>query len=151
MWKGITVERDVPESWEGLDSIPGIAIPTATTVLAALWPSAHAILDRLTVQGATALRGATGFWDGPVSPDAAKSSDPPLFDRANWLNWSTYGWYRERCILPTSDYVGVAPQKVERAVFELMRWQLSRDPSPIDEPWETYGHKLVRLLKSEPA
>lgn len=61
LWEGMKISRNDAATWSQLESIYGIGIPTATTILAALWPSEHAVFDRLTVQAAVGLRGAGGL------------------------------------------------------------------------------------------
>jgi hypothetical protein len=39
------LDRDDVASWQRLERIPGLGIPTASCLLAALWPDSHAIMD----------------------------------------------------------------------------------------------------------
>ena len=95
-------------SWELVDRIPGLGVPTTTTVLAALWPDRHAILDRKVRRMALALAGSQGDWSF-VGPDETKSPD---------MTWDLYGWYRE-CVVATAAEAGLAVHAVERALFFL--------------------------------
>lgn len=150
LWEGIALSRDDDQTWEQLTLIRGIGIPTATTVLAALWPKTHAVFDVMTVQAAVALRAAAGHWDGPVPAEAAASNAPPRFNRRTWLTWTTYRWYRDHCILPTATAVGTSAQDVERAWFELMRWSVRHLDVPSNESWADYGARLRQLLLDPP-
>lgn len=151
VWKVGTLCRDVADSWLSLDAVQGIGVPTASTVLSALWPTSHAIFDALTVQAATALRGASGHWDGPISPTEATSESPPHFERKKWISWDCYRWYRDDCILTCAESNGVSPQTIERALFQVIRWQFINDPAPPNETWDAYGQRLIRCLASLPA
>ncbi len=145
-----TVVRDDFDSWRCLDNVPGIGVSTATTLLSALWPDSHAIFDVLTVQAATALRGAAGHWDGPISPGAAISMSPPHFGRGKWLTWDCYRWYRGDCVLPRAEDTSLPPQTIERALFQVIQWQFRNDPAPPNETWDAYGRRLVVCLEREP-
>lgn len=151
LWGVGTLSRDARESWNLLDDVPGIGVPTATTALSALWPSRHSIFDVLTVRAATALRGAFGKWDGPISGEMSAASSPPGFNRASWLTWDVYRWYREDCVVATAKTTGVSPQMVERALFQVIRWQFDNRPAARDESWQTYCERLARCLEIDPS
>lgn len=151
LWGVGRLSRDDPISWERLTDVSGIGVPTATTVLSALWPEIHAIFDVLTVQSATALRGASGHWDGPIGAKDARVPSPPRFDRATWLTWECYSWYRESCIVATARALGVPPQQVERTLFLAIRWQFDNRAAPREESWEAYGKRLRACLDAQPS
>ncbi len=151
LWGVGTLSRDVHESWKLLDDIPGIGVPTATTALSALWPSRHAIFDVLTVQAATALSGAVGKWDGPISEQMSAVTSPPGFNRASWLTWDMYQWYREDCVVATAKAAGVSPQTVERALFQVIQWQFENHRAARDESWQAYGERLASYLDIDPS
>lgn len=64
------VSRDSLDSWRELArSIPGLGVPTMTTVLSALWPGVHVIADRLAVAAAVVIVGTSESWEAtPADP-----------------------------------------------------------------------------------
>ena len=96
-------------SWQCLsDAIPGVAVATTTTLLAALWPDQHVVFDRRVHQAANGLRIAAGR-DGtpPVTPE----SQGPA--KQTFENYQVVrGW-----VLDTSAATGEAPTTVERALY----------------------------------
>jgi hypothetical protein len=52
----LVLSRDAKESWQTLLGIHGVALATATTLLAALWPKDHFIFDFRVQEAADALR-----------------------------------------------------------------------------------------------
>lgn len=149
LWGGISVARDDAATWCTLTSIRGVGVPTATTILAALWPTRHGILDVLTVQVAVGLLGRAGDWGGPVPENDAHSSSPPRFNRTTWLTWPTYSWYRAGLSRIASGHQATV-QEAERAFFELAKWQFRHQPAPQQESWADYGERLEEILASPP-
>jgi hypothetical protein len=138
----LLAEEEAPwESWERLrKSLHGIAIPTASTLLAALWPERHAIVDRLALTTAVGLAGRLGSWSGPVSSDGARQSGYPK----DWLKlWSHYAWYRE-VVLSTAHEENREVLKVERALYRLGQDVDTR----IARPWTEYADALEQHLRS---
>jgi hypothetical protein len=90
-----------PATWRKLsERMRGIAVPRATTVLSALWPGRHVIVDWRALSAAAALAGARNGWDGaPVGPERA---DPLRVD------WDTYYWYR-KAVLDCAAQEGLLP------------------------------------------
>lgn len=99
--------RDDEASWQELDHINGVGVPTATTILAALWPDHHAILDVRAMRVSLALAGASDDWQ--VEPEATKSPE---------ITWQRYSWYRKQ-VLATSAKTGKSVLQIERTLFML--------------------------------
>lgn len=114
---GALLSCEQPHSWEVLRDVEGIGYPTASTILAALWPSRHAIFDVRTRIAAVAL--APPLLQ-PLQRKLAKSRVPPQ-------GWDFYDWYRLTVIstgqrpadtgMPGA--VPCEPYEVERALWFL--------------------------------
>jgi hypothetical protein len=87
-------------------------VARASTVLAALWPARHAIIDRRSLWSAFALAGPVNGWNVPLpEPDAITGGQ---------LNWPRYDWYRDR-VLATASAIRRQPVDVERGLYQLGR------------------------------
>jgi hypothetical protein len=106
---GATLIRDDPESWVRLTSQKkGFGVPMATTLMSALWPDHHFILDRRDVRAAVGLGPATKWSD----------TDSDLDQNGNFpeeFGWDWYFWLRD-CVNLTK---GSTLLEVERALFVL--------------------------------
>jgi hypothetical protein len=103
------LDRDNAASWQRLDQIPGLGgIPTASCLLAALWPGSHVIMDVLD------RRAAVGLQVGRRS-----RSDRRLdVARTPSHEWWFYDWFRQTVLL-TAQAAGCEPVSVERALYVL--------------------------------
>jgi hypothetical protein len=111
-----TVGRDAPsfilagkaEGPGNLERIPGIAKPTATCLLTALWPDSHATMD------VRDRRAAIGLHVGRLSHREMR------LDTA-WIpsdQWWFYDWFR-RTVPLTAAAAECEPVVVERALYVL--------------------------------
>lgn len=88
----LTVSKEDPESWKGLEgAVRGLGVPTTSTLLSALWPDFHVVIDRFAFRSAVALRASVGGISrqgrkGEVRPDDKK----PLGDEVTWLDYDDY-------------------------------------------------------------
>jgi hypothetical protein len=116
------LDRDDPSTWPSLTAIPGLGVPTATTLLSALWPGHHTIIDRRDITAAVGLGRRSG-WIGQA------------LDKA-WLpetlDWEWYEWLRSS-IDATPGYTMV---QVERALYQLDR--LTRPALGMSWKWSEY-------------
>lgn len=106
----LDVHIDDVQTWRYLTkAIRGFDVPTATTLLSAVWPGQHVIIDRRDTVAAVGL--TTSVWDSKGYEDAKLPSRKP-YD----AYWELYEWLR-----PTiqATAVGVAPVDVERALYVL--------------------------------
>lgn len=113
----MTLRCEVSTSWKEMrDAIKGLATPSLTTLLAALWPDRHAILDRKTLRSIIGMAGSQNDWHETISSEEKVSYNlSPRFDQ--------YKWYRSH-LLNTAARFGIAAQSIdlidlERALFEL--------------------------------
>lgn len=84
---GTTLECETREPWATLRGA-GIDIATATTLLAALWPHRHAIMDDRTRRCSVALIGHSQNWE------RVPLTNPDSTDEVVSESWDTYHWYR---------------------------------------------------------
>lgn len=106
---GDRIERGTPGSWRLLGQIPGLGgIPTASCVLAALWPDCHVIMD------VRDRRAAVGLHVGRRLADDRRLSTLRIPSGQWWF----YDWFR-RSVTATAKAASVSPVEVERALFVL--------------------------------
>lgn len=141
----LTITAEDPATWGALsDAISGLGVARASTVLAALWPARHAIIDRRSLWAAFALAGPVSGWKPPLpDPDATTGGQ---------IDWPRYGWYRDR-VLATASAIQGAPVDVERGLYQLGR----RLGTESGRTWLSYAteansklEKLVESLAHEP-
>jgi hypothetical protein len=130
--------RDSVDSWSELTSISGLGIPTSSTVLSALWPGHHAIMDTRALTAAVGLAGHQRGWDTTPVLDGTAWRLPPF-------TWAVYVWYRNE-LLQTAQAVGAALLDVERALYRIHgRGKVVRGRS-----WADYGGAITEQLAEEP-
>lgn len=131
------------ETWPHLTLIEGLAVPTATTLLAAIWPQQHIIVDWRVMTAAIGL-GAGTSW----TLDGLDDAYLPLHD-SDARYWSLYAWFRDT-VLATAETTGTSPGQVERALFRLD--ERTQGALPERSTWSQYhaeaGRQLHALKKS---
>lgn len=127
----LEVSVEVPSTWRELTArVRGLGIPRTTTVLSALWPGQHVIMDWRTLSAAIALNGARLGWEQSlVDPTSTAPADK---------SWANYNWYR-RAVLGCAARVGKSAVEVERAL-----WQIGREVPSIT--WAAYAQLLEQDL-----
>jgi hypothetical protein len=124
-------------TWARLTSIEGLAVPTASTLLAAIWPREHIIIDRRDLTAAVGL-GAGELW----TVDGLDEAYLPRRDSHD-LYWKLYGeWFRDT-VLITAD-TDRKPGQVERALYRLD--QRTRNALPSSWKWSQYRAEADRQL-----
>jgi hypothetical protein len=129
-----------PVTWHRLTDIPGLGVPTATTVLAALWPQRHMIIDVRDTRAALGL-GAGVLWDVEGLEDA---EFPDTHDHDGY--WELYQkWFRPTILetAATSEPLGV-----ERALFHLDELVLPGLPKDRQWTWSGYRNEALRHLSA---
>jgi hypothetical protein len=90
----LKLRAEDPPTWPALSGMTGLREPRATTLLSALWPGRHVVMDWRAPSAAVALAGARLGWDqslaGPDSTERAERS------------WESYTWYRAPSSKPRS-------------------------------------------------
>lgn len=132
---GLALSEDDPDSWKLFqERTDGIGVASATSVLAALWPSSHAIMD------VNALSAAVG-----VAIDAHGEGVPDWLPAASScarvrVDWNKYGWYRES-LGATAKHYDIEIVLLERALYNAFR----AVPKAQDKgrTWADFG-KLLR-------
>jgi hypothetical protein len=124
----VQLRRLDPETWRTLTTEPtkikGIEVPTASTLLAALWPQDHAILD---VRAGTALLDLTAGRSCRIPEDLNETGSIPPRD------WELYVQYRQ-FVVKTAEALTAAgdscsPVEVERSLYfldDLVRDELAK-------------------------
>lgn len=136
----LALKAEDPATWRKLSAgLTGLSVPRTTTVLAALWPDRHVIIDWRALSAAIGLAGGRCGREGlPVEPDST--------DRAE-MSWQNYGWYRG-AVLDCAAQIHLPPVAVERALYKL------GDECP-GISWAAYGQRIAAAisgaLRSAPA
>jgi hypothetical protein len=134
--EGAGLIRDDPESWRafsGKSGIQGLGVATTTTLLSALWPRHHLVIDERALHALIGLRGVRGAgWHLPVGDG---STSAPL----RKVDWDDYEWYREQILEAARASEDLAPVRVERALYVLDRLV----PSRKSRTWQEYGEGLA--------
>jgi hypothetical protein len=102
------LDKNDVATWKGLEQIPGLGIPTASCLLAALWPDDHAIMDVFD------RRAVVGIQVG-------RRSHTNLRLDTSWIpshRWWFYDWFR-RTVTLTAHAAECEPVLVERALYIL--------------------------------
>jgi hypothetical protein len=118
------LDRDDVASWQRLKRIPGLGIPTASCLLAALWPGSHAIMDVLDRWAVIGLQ------------VGRRSHNDRRLDTA-WIpsrEWWFYDWFRQTVTL-TAQAAHCEPVSVERALYVLGAWTAKE----LGKKWEQHG------------
>lgn len=126
---------DDASTWEHLcDSLPGAAVATTTTLLAALWPEQHFIFDWRVHAAAAGLRVYADL-SADVDPDSCVPTTE---------TFRAYGLVRP-WVLESAYSTGTTVVEVERSLY-----QLSQEVADVDErSWREYGRALRDLLRQE--
>jgi hypothetical protein len=118
------LDRDNVASWKRLDEIPGLGIPTASCLLATLWPGSHAIMDVLDRRAAVGIQvGRRSHYDRRLDMARLPSHE-----------WGFYDWFRQTVLL-TAQAAGCEPVSVERALYVLG----ALTARELDDDWEQHG------------
>ena len=126
------------DTWSHLTEIPGLGVPTATAVLAALWPDKHMIIDLRDTRAALGL-GAGTLWN----VDGLENAELP--DRRTGPYWDLYGnWLRPK-VLATATAISGRPRDVEKALYQLDRHVRSRLPKH-GWTWSDYRNEAQTQL-----
>lgn len=108
--KTILLKVDDPETWIALcKEVRGVSVATASTLLSALWPGEHVIIDIRDINAARGLDYADAATNKLVKA-GGRQGDP--------VSWTAYQWLRPR-VLAKADDTGRQPVDVERALFIL--------------------------------
>jgi hypothetical protein len=118
------LDRDDVVSWQQLLQIPGLGIPTASCLLAALWPDSHAIMDVFDRRATIGL----------VIGRRSRNEHPLDAARVPSHEWWFYDWFR-RTVTLTAHTADCEPVVVERALYILG----ARTAAELGDNWEQRG------------
>lgn len=134
---GLVVEVADSQSWRSLTTIRGLGVPTATTLLSAVWPGYHVILDRRDAVAAVGV--ATELWN-PTGFEDAKMPDRDTYDQY----WDFYEWFLATVKATARDEV--EPVNVERALY-MLDIKVRKDlPKKGKWQWSQYRDRAVEVL-----
>lgn len=125
--------RDDTSTWKALTDIRGLGVATATTLLSALWPGEHVVIDRFAWSAAVGRRASEGLNSRGIDPE-----DSGKLPEIAWGNYEEYlSW-----VLATGNEQEVEPRDVERTLYRLgakVRGEAGRS-------WKAYGDVLKQRL-----
>ena len=128
---GGTLAEEDPASWAALmHGLTGAAVPTTTTLLAALWPDSHFVYDWRVHQAANGLRAAASL---PTTADVTAAGST-----AGMNTLDHYGIVRGWLLQAASDS-GESLPDVERALYRLSQ----KVKSVPGRTWTDYGARLA--------
>lgn len=126
-------------TWENLQrALPGAAVPTTTTLLAALWPEQHFIFDRRVRNAALAI----GLWDDH------ERAEPIILDGTATPAHTValYAAVRSE-VLKLADRLATPLVDVERALYML---DPPAAPRRAPRTWDQYRDELRARMASGP-
>jgi hypothetical protein len=134
-----TVGMEDAASWPALTKLPGLGIPTASAVLAAIWPSRHLFCDIRVARAAVALVNG-GRWINTPLDDGYL---PDQFD------WDFYQWVRSAALAQTTNAVSLL--LVERGLYILDSWTLDGlgDDWTENGKWSDYATEATAVLRRQ--
>lgn len=146
---GYVLKRDQLESWKSFcgeaRGVTGFGVATTTTLLSALWPDHHVIIDQRALRALIGLRLA---WDKGC-PISGTKCTPESLDTVTWEDYWTDSEFKSsyrKEVLASAGPI-FAPVDVERALFELDK--LHGPKFGVDEgrDWKIYGTGLVGIAE----
>jgi hypothetical protein len=136
----IELDATTFKAWrKELTDVTGIGVPTATTILAALWPKEHAIFDRRVARSMTALQSPEQREAWKYSARADRTQKIPERD---WPNYDVY----LKAARATANALNVELQQLERALF-MIDQEFKLDSS---RSWDQLGEDMKARLHEEP-
>ncbi len=140
---GSVLRCDDEETWRafcgaGEGGVGGFGVATTSTLLSALWPERHIIIDRRARDALVGLRGVRlSDWYGRVRSASNSMTDLDV-------TWDDYSWYW-RHVHDTVQNSGVEPVALERALFEVDRRRSKSHRKANGISWQTFGEQLVSV------
>lgn len=139
----MTLARDDLESWKQLTQdksvVKGLQVATASTILSALWPRHHIIIDVRDLRAAIGLN----LEDAVVAQGLDRSS------RKNEnVTWAWYEWMRP-IVIDRAQQIGVEPLEIERALYVLDRDSYEGSSRKYHD-WDQYAETLCSYLRHQP-
>lgn len=131
-----TLRKEEESTWQLIEGkTAGLGVATTTTVLAAIWPDAHAIIDRRSLPVAAALFAQKyDKWPFAIDPDGSTPLD---------VTWDTYSQYRE-ILRAWSRDSHCSLTDVERALF------MASPDTKEGRTWTQYRDDVISVIPSSP-
>jgi hypothetical protein len=145
--ENITLHREQPETWSMLEGVRGLQTATITTLLSAIWPGEHIVLDIRDLKAAYGL-----CLDKPVEQgfiSLSKNRDP-------LRTLKEYVWLRNevKSLCTSSEFIAesIALVDVERALYRLDQLQsdFRKENKQLGREitWVVYAAQLSKTLDS---
>lgn len=141
---GEHIEASDPDTWQTLIDLKGLGIATTSAILAALWPTHHAVIDRrsrnafvalqLLQEGKSPILEAHGI-DPDKKGDRTALGDPTL---------PQYEQYRRALADEVGGRAAIRLMDVERALYSLEQ-RVSRLPET-GRSWREYSHEFGQVI-----
>jgi hypothetical protein len=140
----VELRRDSAETWKQLTDktvVKGIGAATATTILSALWPGDHLVIDKRDLKATVALS---------FDEVAAQKWIDPRSRKDITVSWGWYDWLRGKVLAKTAELASLDPTisvvDVERSLYHLD--SLVRRPKRGGQAlsWEEYARALSNAL-----
>jgi len=130
---GSAIHRDSQESWRQLEAaLPGAALATTTTLLAALWPDDHFVFDWRVEAAANALRIDAGL---PATRWAESEMEGRKRTTSDFSDYATVrSWLCE---------IDCPLNSLERALYRLSQ----KVPSVKGRSWPDYASAVANVLQ----
>jgi hypothetical protein len=130
---GSAIHLDSQESWRQLEAaLPGAALATTTTLLAALWPDDHFVFDWRVEAAANALRIDAGL---PATRWAESEMEGRKRTTSDFSDYATVrSWLRE---------IDCPLNSLERALYRLSQ----KVPSVKGRSWPDYASAVANVLQ----
>ncbi len=137
----IEVHRDISSSWASLTLIDGLEVATASTLMSAIWPDFHFIIDRRDLNAAIGLMLSSAEGHGLMSE---KDTDVTI-------DWGWYLWMREMMLemavqLHAEDE-SLGLLQLERSLY-LLDQRVKRDAGSPPLSYRKYSERIQSALDS---
>jgi hypothetical protein len=142
----VELRRDAPDTWKLLTSdkecVKGVDVATATTLLSALWPGTHVIIDLRDLRASIGLNLAEAVTGRGVNTDNRRDVE---------VSWDWYEWMRTKIVSKAVE-LRTEPLTVERALYWLDRRVKRPRKGEPKQSWTEYAEALGGvLLELEPS
>jgi hypothetical protein len=147
----LQLSSDDPLSWRRLtEQVPGLTVPTASAVLAAIWPTSHAALDNIAMGSLVGLQAIDAEGRPAAGVTLEELNNVWRDSVAGVKSWADYDWFigtlRATASRPDMADRGVRIADVEQALT-LIGGRAAGYSAAQWGPWAARLHELVRLAE----
>jgi hypothetical protein len=136
----VVIDADDPSSWGMLENrLPGAAVATTTTLLAALWPERHFVFDWRVRTAANALQLFAGLETTPgVKRDGRSAPKLTLEDYRIVRTW----------MLGAAARTGEPLVAIERSLYRLSQKVPKANKGKAARTWSQYADEVARIVSA---